>query len=297
MTEAFDDLLDDAEAALSTLGETDSLDELADEDLDALLGNLEAVEALLAEVDDILESIDFSDLPEAVDAGAVLEAIHAGEIPSAVADGEADEAVEVRKLVRAIELTELWDSVDLGDLWESKRDLEDAVDDVDDEGGLVGEAADAVTDDEADGDGDDGLLAEAGDEFADQLGGEFGSLDPGGGDGIGLDAEDTEAYETMIQQTAMEGIDAFREALIVTHGEFQKLYEENRERMRRQDRATNSRNPTAVSTVPLDRTDVPSTARYSTIPRKVRHSSGPTRKHIYGDRFERELERRREGGR
>jgi len=38
-------------------------------------------------------------------------------------------------------------------------------------------------------------------------------------------AEDPEAYQAAIQQQAMEGIDAFRTALLETHETFEKLYE------------------------------------------------------------------------
>lgn len=291
---------DAVEGALETLADVDDLESIADDELEALVENLGAFGDLLEETEDLLEAIDFADLPEAVDGDELLEAIELGEIPDAIADGEGDDVVEVRQLVRAIELTKLWGATDLGDLWETKRDLEETADDLTDDGeedgddGLVEKAASAVTGDDEGVLDDDGAVAEAGEAVTDEMADEFGSLSPGDGDGFGLDARDTQAYQTMIQQQAIEGIDEFREALLTTHGTFQELYEFNRERMRQKDKPTNSRNPTAVSTIPLERADVPSTVRYATMPRNVRHSSAPTRKHIYGNRFERELEKRRD---
>lgn len=294
-TETFDAV----EGTLERLADVDDLESIADDELEALVENLGAFGDLLEETEDLLEAIDFADLPEAVDGDELLEAIELGEIPDTIADDEGDDVVEVRQLVQAIELTKLWGATDLGDLWETKRDLEETADDLTDDGGegddgLVESAASAVTGDDEGALDDDSAVAEAGEAVTDEMADEFGSLSPGDGDEFGLDARDTQAYQTMIQQKAIEGIDEFREALLTTHGTFQELYEFNRERMRQTDKPTNSRNPTAVSTIPLERADVPSTSRYATMPRTVRHSSGPTRKHIYGARFERELEKRRD---
>lgn len=106
--------------------------------------------------------------------------------------------------------------------------------------------------------------------------------------------DDPEAYQVAIQQGAMEGIDAFRSALLETHAKFDRLYEFNREKMRRQDTSTNSRNPTAVSTLPTERAAVGSGVKHSTVPQEVRYSTAPTRKRIYGRRFEQERKKRRD---
>lgn len=283
--------IDAIETSLERLAGVDDPAAIDEGEREAILERLEAFADLLGEVDDLLEAIDFAALPDAIDAGQVLEAIELGELPDAIAEGETEDVVAVRDLVRAIELTKLWRAVDLGALWEAARDVEEAAGTV---AGEEGESDDGVLG--IDGLGDDGPLEGAGEAFKDELTGAVASLEPGSGDGIGLDPAQTAAYQTMIQQRAIGGIDAFREALLTTHGTFQAVYEENRERMRQKDKTTNSRNPTAVSTIPLERADVPSTARYATMPRTVRHSSAPTRKHIYGNRFERELEKRRESG-
>lgn len=155
--------------------------------------------------------------------------------------------------------------------------VEDAISDIagggDGEGGLIG------------GDDDDLIQMDAGD--AKQALGDINV------------AEDPEAYQIAIQEQALKGIDAFRSALLETHEKFEQLYEMNREKMRRKDASTNSRNPTAAATIPTERRDLGSGARYSTVPQDVKLSTAPTRKRIYGRRFEieREKQRRRENGR
>lgn len=305
MTDRFEELLEAAEDAIADLDEMDLeidegedgalLEALTHDQVEALLGNLEALSELVSEAISLLETIEFSELPDAIDHETVFEAIDTGEIPAAITEGEHDDVVRIGRLARAINLTELWGAVDVYDLIESARELDETAEEIEDEseeGSLLDETAEAVMD-EDDGDGMLDDVGEFGEEFGDELADEVGSIDFGDGDSVGMDAEQTEAYQAMIQQAAMAGIDEFREALIATHGEFQELYEFNREKMRRTDRSSSSRNPTAVSSMPIERGDLPSVARTSTVPRKIRHSSGPTRKRIYGRRFEAELERQR----
>ncbi|WP_207587683.1 hypothetical protein [Halomontanus rarus] len=317
MSDELDALLDDAEDALTNLeeldfdldgdGENDVVEALDDDQLESLLGNVDALVEVVDEVGDMIEAIDFSELPEAVDMSEVLEAIHVGEIPKAIREGDADDVVKLRQLLRAINLTELWSTANVRDLWRSKRNLDDAVDDVvneSEEGSLLEEAASSVSELTDDGEGESGdgdgfvdagsdAVADVTDDVGDAAADAYGSMDLRDGDGFGLSAEDTQAYQTMIQRQALKGIDEFRDALLLTHEKFQQLYEFNREKMRRTDRATHSRNPTATSTMPVDRADVPSTIRYSTVPQETRLSTAPNRRRIYGPRFEQELERRR----
>ncbi|MFC4988622.1 hypothetical protein [Saliphagus infecundisoli] len=309
MSDRFEELLEAAEDAIDDLDEMDLelegsdpddrtlFEELTHDQVESLVGNLEALSELVEEAIDLLEAIEFSELPEAIDRETALEAIDTGEIPDAIADGESDDVVRIGRLARAINVTELWDAVDIYDLLESARELDDELEEVEEEseeGSLLDEAAESMIDEEGgDGEGWTDDLGDLGDEFGEEFAEEVGSIDFSDGDSFGMDAEETEAYQAMIQQAAMAGIDEFREALIATHGEFQSLYEFNREKMRRTDRSSSSRNPTAASTMPVERGDLPSVARTSTVPRKVRHSNGPTRKRIYGRRFEAELERQR----
>ncbi|MFC6717231.1 hypothetical protein ACFQGT_05930 [Natrialbaceae archaeon GCM10025810] len=310
-------LLDGADESLERLeerlGGVERLEELEGSELESLLGDVDDLVRLASAVEELLEAIDLSDLPDAVDGDEVLEAIEVGEIPDALGDGDADagvgDAVDFGKLFGAVDLLNAWDATDLRDLWEAKGAVEDAVDDAAGDGeddALVEKAASAVAGE--DGlTGDDGLVG-----GADGLAGEDGIVGGEGdlidGEALDLDLEasdafgeidieeDPEAYQVFIQQQAMKGIDAFREALLLTHEKFEKLYEFNRERMRRTDRGTNSRNPTAKSTVPIDRRDLGGGARYSTVPRDVKLSTAPSRTRIYGRRFELERERLRGEG-
>ncbi|ELZ02393.1 hypothetical protein [Natrialba asiatica] len=290
-------ILDDAEDALDELEHTlgagdgeeggdgdtglsglDDLDDLDDETLSALADNVETLSKLATEVADLLETLDLSALPEAIDANEVIAAIDAGEIPTALADDDTGvgDVVDFGHLFRAIDLLDAWDATDIGEIWETKRELEELTDDG--------------------GDGDDTLL--------DGL--DLGGDDGGGDDLLDVDADpaellgdidvmdDPEAYQVAIQQTTMEGIDSFREALLETRAKLAKLHEFNREKMRRQDTSVNSRNPTAASTMPATRADVASGVKHSTVPQQVRLSTAPSRKRIYGNRFEREYEKRRQ---
>ncbi|ELZ04379.1 hypothetical protein [Natrialba aegyptia] len=284
-----EDALDELEHTLETAGDggeggdsDDSadtgLDSLDDETLSALVDDVETLSKLATAVADLLETLDLSDLPEAVDADEFIAAIDAGEIPTALADDDTGvgDVVDFTHLFRAIDLLDAWDATDIGEIWETKRELEELTDDG--------------------GDGDDDLL--------DGL--DLGGDDGGDDDLLDVDADpaellgdidvmdDPEAYQVAIQQTAMEGIDSFREALLETHAKFATLHEFNREKMRRQDTSVNSRNPTAASTMPAARADVASGVNHSTVPQQVRLSTAPSRKRIYGKRFERERKKRQQ---
>ncbi|WP_290814035.1 hypothetical protein [Halovivax sp.] len=268
-------------------------------DGEGLTRDLRDVLEVLDQAEDILEAIDFAELPEAVDREQVLEAIELGDVPDALRDSEDEEVVRLRQLLRAISIRKLLGDVDVTELWSSKRDAEDAIDDLtddEDDEGMIGQAATAMTED----DDDDGVIDEATDRVGDdddelietdaddvmEMGARAAKSDFDVGDG------DLSAYEEIIQQQAIEGVDEFRDGLLRAHGKFERVIEENRERTRNIDRQPSSRNPTAVSTIETPRSDVASVANHSTVPQKVRHSNAPGRKRIYGDRFRRERERR-----
>ncbi|TYT62203.1 hypothetical protein [Natrialba swarupiae] len=282
----FGDLLEEATERLGALedrlGDTDALEDLEDDTLESTLDDLETLGTVATEAVELIDAVDVGDLPEAVDGDDLLEAIEMGEIPAVLADDDAgvDELVEVDELFRAIDLLSAWNASDLGSLVEEGRELEGAVDDLADDGddaGVVEQAASEVTDES--GLGGDGDLID--------------DVDPS--DALGdIDVmEDPEAYQFAIQQGAMEGIDAFREALLETHATFERLYEFNREKMRRRDTSANSRNPTAASTMPTERAAVGSGVKHATVPQSVRLSTAPSRTRIYGQRFERERKKRR----
>ena len=290
----FDALLDEAEDCLANveecLGDVESLDELDDDTASEVLGDVETLARVATATEDLLETLDFGDLPEAVDGDELLEAIEVGEVPDVLADEDAGagDLVDFGQLFRAIDLLNAWDATDLGAVWDGTRELQDAVDDLADSGddaGVVEEAAAAVSGEDSELVGEDGMLGGEDDllEDADPVEA-LGDIDV---------MDDPEAYQVAIQQEAMKGIDAFRAALLETHAKFERLYEFNREKMRRQDTSTNSRNPTAASTMPTERAAVGSGVKHATVPQDVRLSTAPSRKRIYGQRFERERKKRR----
>lgn len=290
--DSFEALLEEAMEGLErleeSLGGVETLEELDDSTVETVIGDVETLAKVVKETQELLEEIDFSDLPDAVDGDELLEAIELGELPDVLADEEegASELVNFTQLFQAIDLLNAWDATDLTDLWQEKRELDDAVDELEDgdDAGMVEDAISDVTNDDGEGD----LI---GDDDEDMI--EMDSSDAKEALGDINIAEDPEAYQVAIQEQAMKGIDAFRWALLETHEKFEQLYETNREKMRRQDTRTNSRNPTAAATIPTERRDLGGGARYSTVPQKVKLSTAPTRKRIYGRRFEIEREKQR----
>ena len=287
----FEELLTNAEECLENvedcLGGVDSIEELDDETLETVLGDVETLTQVATAVENLLETLEFDDLPDAVDGDELLEALEVGEVPAVIADDEtgASDLVDFTQLFRAIDLLSAWDATELGELWEGKRELEDAIDDLGDgeDAGLVEDAVtDIAGDDSLVGDDDGGMLET--DLDASDVKEVLGKPDP---------EEDPEAYQVFIQEQAMEGIDAFRAALLETHEKFERLVEYNRERMRRTDTSASSRNPTAASTMPTQRAAVGSGVKHTTVPQDVRLSTAPSRKRIYGQRFEREREKQR----
>ncbi|AGB31512.1 hypothetical protein C488_13631 [Natrinema pellirubrum DSM 15624] len=298
--ERLEALVDDAIESIGrlegTLADSETIDDLDDDTLETVVGDLDTLVRVAEEAAELLEAIDVSELPDAVDGDELLDAIELGEIPDAVIDEEtgATDLVDFTALLDAIDLLNAWNAADLTDVWENKRELDDALGDLE-SGDDAGMLEDAVSDVANGGDDGEGLLSDEGDSVLDS------GMDAGAAakEALGdIDvAEDPEAYQVAIQQQAMRGIDAFRAALLETHEKFEQLYEFNREKMRRQDRGTNSRNPTASSTMPVDRRDLGGGARYSTVPQDVKLSTAPSRKRIYGRRFELERERQRQNER
>ncbi|MFU8870186.1 hypothetical protein [Natronococcus sp.] len=291
--ETFEELLSEAESSLenleSSLEGVDTADELGDGDLEELLGDVDTLVRVAQETGELIESLDLTELPEAVDGDELLEAIETGEVPDALADEEtgATDVVDLTQLFSALDLLSMWDASDLTEIWEQKRELDDATDALDDdEEGTLEDAAETVVDEGTDLIGDDD-----GDDLLDEVDPKEAAMEAFEKPDI---EDDPEAYQVFIQQQAMRGIDAFRDALLETHETFQKLYETNREKMRRENTSPSSRNPTAASTIATERRDIgTSDTRHSTVPQQVKLSTAPTRRRIYGRRFELELERKR----
>lgn len=295
----------------------DGIDALEDDDgskSEGIANDLNNVVRLIEETETILQSIDFSAIPDTIDEDEVLEAIEVGEIPAAL-QGEADEeAVKLRQVVKAVNVLELLQTADISKFWKATREFDEAAEELtDDDGGddgLIEGLTESITDED---DGDNGLIDGVRESITGEDDGEedglFGTeddelletdvddvLEMGSKEALSEfdpQAGNMKQYEELIQAQAMEGVDSFRDALLKTHGKFERLVEINREKTRQTDRTPNSRNPTAVSTLVIDRPDLRSPENYSTMPRQVRHSSAPNRTHIYGRRFE--LERKRRG--
>ena len=275
-------LVEQVETILDNLGEylddpeTEQFDDLADrfedEDIEEMITYVRDLVEVADEVEDVLGAIDLSSLPEAIDPEDLNEAIETGKVPDAIEERDPTEAVELKALLSAVELTELWDSADVRDLWKQKRELDDELDDVTDDG-------------DADGDGDDDSML---DVDTDSM------LDTDMDADVDVDADDfggagdipSEAYQTKIQQKAMGAVDEFREGMLEAHDKLKSLREKNREKMRRKDTSTSSRNPTAHSTIPTERGDIGHGTRHSTVPTETRYSTAPNRRRIYGNRFD-----------
>lgn len=273
-------LIDRAEETLDRIG-TDGGD---DGDGDPL-EDLRDLYAVADEAADVLENVDVSELPDAVDGEDLVEAIEVGDIPDAIEDGSAQEAIDLKALLHAINFRELATSANLTELWGELDDVGDAIDDLDDDGGDEdGGLADSVPG--VGGDDDDGLLSD--DDGEDDL----LDTDLGGGEGIGLGGMNEipdEAYQVTIQEKAMEAVDEFREGVMEAHDKLKRLREVNREKMRRQhdEKGVDSRNPTAHSTMMTDRGDVGGhAAKHSTVPQRTRYTTAPSRRRIYGHRFD-----------
>lgn len=279
------------------------IDALEDGDRTALTELMEALEdasQLLEATETMVQAIDFSAVLDTIDGDDLLEAIEIGEIPAAFEEGESEDVVKLGQVMNAINVLELLQTADIGELWGAKREFDESMDDLtgkddhdgSDDDSILEKATTAVTGDDGDengdllGAGDDELIeTEVGDVLERGSREALSEFDPQSGN--------MEQYEELIQQRAIEGVDAFRDALLRTHGTFERVVEANREKTRQTDRSTHSRNPTAASTIATDRGDLGSPTNYATMPRTVRHSSAPTRTHIYGRRFE--LERKRQG--
>ncbi|WP_408958178.1 hypothetical protein [Natrinema sp. 74] len=290
-TEPFDALLEDATESLQHLDavvdDVEAIDELDDETVESVIGDLDALARVAKEVGELLEEIDLTDLPDAVNEDELLDAIEAGELPAVLADEDADatDLISFRELFDAIDLLETWDAADLTGLWQEKRELDAALEELEDsaDAGTVEKAVAEIASSDERLFGEEGELLETDVDATEAATEALGDIDI---------TDDPEAYQAAIQRQAIDGIDAFRAALLETHAKFERLYEYNREKMRREDTSTNSRNPTAAATIPTQRRDLGG-ARYSTVPQAVKLSTAPTRRRIYGRRFELERERRR----
>lgn len=227
--------------------------EIAEDD-DEVLETIENVEEVVDEAVDVLQTIDFEKLPDAIDMDHLQEALDHDELTPL----EVIQSMNRRELLGAVDLTSLVNEAD---------DLEDEVDEMTDaDEGIVG---DEDEDEESD------ML----DTFVDRE----------GGDGDGIGEFSSEEVQLALQDAILEAVTEFREGLLEVHARFRQVYEENQERFDSiSEKDTNSRNPTAYSTLPTRNASMTSTAIPSTVPRSARHSSIRNERRIYGPRFEQE---------
>jgi hypothetical protein len=287
MNDQFETLSHDAEQYINELaGKTEN------GDLQPLLQEISTLLRIVDEAEDLLETIDLSELPEAIDGEELLAAIDLGEIPAALEDGDSDKVVKLRQLIHAVKLVKLWDAVDIQEFWQEKSKLDEVVGELTDgeDDGIIGETLDATVDAVSD-QGEEDIREEV-----DAIGSELkaGTKEAFGSAEDALRDGNLQEYQLIIQQQTMAGIEEFRDALIDTHGVFEQVYDENRKKLRRTDKSTHSRNPTAVSTMPLTRADLGKGTRYSTVPPAVRYSTAPPLDRIYGQRFKRKKKKRRQ---
>lgn len=257
--------------ALLTAHESDDPFEEVSEDVDDLIDVVE-------ETEELLETVDLTDLPEAVDLTELPEAIEAGEVPDAIAEGDPGEAVRYRKLLQVVELGKLWDAVDTREFWRNKRELDDAADGVLDDGddaGPMETLREFVGDD-----GDSTDIGDAGSE------GDTSAVATGSDDERENIEVPTETIQQRVQSKLSDAVGEFRESLLDTRERVEELKEENEARTEDVEQP-DSRNPTAYSSIPTERSDVSATAKFSTVPEETRYSSAPNRPRLYGSRFDR----------
>jgi chemotaxis regulatin CheY-phosphate phosphatase CheZ len=229
------------------------------------------------EAAELLETVEVDALPEAIEDDAGIEEF--GEfvksnkemlgLPSTAEEGEHE--VAYRELLELVELSEVWDAVDLREFMRNKRELDEELDDVSDYAG-----------DDAGGTDDDGPFETDDDWRADPTPSpDLGELG-------------TEGRQAAVQQKVTGAVEEFRESILDAHERLEEIVEKNRERGRTVDQP-DSRNPTAVSTLPTGgRGSIRSGTHHSTVPEETLYSSAPNHRRIYGSRFDDQRRRREE---
>lgn len=247
-----------AEAALDRLE-----DQVAAGEFGSILETLHDLVEVADAAEDLLGEVELSALPDAIDGSELIDAFEAGEIPDAIAERDASEMINLRALMKAVELRNIWNSMDVTGMLDEKEDLEEEVGDLTDE-----ETADLA------------------DDIESVVGGGVDSADT-----QSLTDMPSQEWQEAIQAKAIDAVDEFREGVIEAHQKLKQRREENREKMRRQHDETQaeSRNVTAYSSMPTQRPDIEgNSARFSTVPQGVRHSTAPSFTRVYGDRYDQE---------
>lgn len=230
-----------------------------EEELGPALSYLDDLEDIVDEAEDVLSTMDLSELVEAIDWSALPETIDISDIEEAFGSGDPGDAVDLRELLDVLNLSRLMDSVDERELWREKREFDDELDDVTGEGSV---------------------------DQSDDIDGDVDLDSPGGLSGGDVDPR---AIQTAVQREISEAVGEFRETLVEAHHRLDAIKQENAARFEQRRGSSESRNPTAgFSTLPARHAGTDAAGRYafSTVPEETRYSSAPNRERIYGHRFE-----------
>ena len=249
------------------MSQSTSLEQLFDRLANALEGLLRAVaeeasdEALastaaelwdvVAEFEDVLETVDLERLPDAVDGEALPDVLDLERLSEAIRERDPKLALDLDTLRRAIELRELWNAVDLADFGRESDELRSELEDV-----LGPDAFDSNDDSEA---------AEELEAFTEDVKGE--------------------ATNAAFQQEVRERLEPAREAVIDAHATFEELYESHQRGSGYEGRRPSSNNPTAVSSMPVGPLPASVSTRVSTVPTDVRHAKVEAFPRVYGRRW------------
>lgn len=206
---------------------------------------------VVAEFEDVLETVDLERLSDAVDGAALPDVLDLERLPDAVRDRDPKLALDLDALRRAIELRELWNAVDLVDFGRESDELGTELEDV-----LGPDAFDSDDDSEA---------AEEFEAFTEDVKGE--------------------ATNAAFQQEVRERIGPAREAVIDAHSTFEELYESHQRGSGYAGRRPTSNNPTAVSSMPVGPLPASVSTRVSTVPTDVRHAKVEAFPRVYGRRW------------
>ena len=213
----------------------------------------------------LVEAVDVSRLPTLVDWSGVPEAFSTGDYRSAVAYENPPEVIDASRLLEA---------GDVRESWRRTRELGEEVEDVTDalSGGEESAADDPATEEEGRvRAANDDAEREAGVEMAKELSGS------------------AEGRQFVVQRTVSEGVAEARSRILAARERIAEAVEGQELRSVREGRS-NSRNPTAVSTLPRSGPLSGSATTFSSVPTETRYSDAPNFERIYGPRFERERE-------
>lgn len=219
-------------------------------------------QTIVKESKELLETVDVSKLYEFINIRELPNVINFEEVPAAIANADPKRAVELKHLASLIEFDDLWDAVEIREFMRKKDELEDVVDSKESDG-------------EAGADGS---------SLTDSL----KPLNSGGGE---LGEEMTQAIQVAIQSKLRDAVEEFRSSVLDAREQMKQAHDEAQTTIEETTGGgtgqPSSRNPTAYSTMVSGwkKSDW-SSAKVSTVPHNVRHSSAPGHIRLYGSRFD-----------